>query len=153
MKDEGGGIRCRCSTLLLLLSAAAFSSSAQQPAPPAAAIQQAGSGIGYKSVAAALEGLKARKDVEVFEQGGWTMADDRADGSLWSFTPRGHPAHPAAVKRTITRKDGKTQIEMTALCQAERGACDRLIDDFQELNMKMGEFLRSQEKTAPAGNK
>jgi hypothetical protein len=122
-----------------LLAAAAL---AQQPSADKA--QPSAGGIGYKTVAAALEGLKARKDVEVFEQGGWTMADDRADGSLWSFTPRGHPAHPAVVKRTITRKDGKTQIEMTALCQAERAACDRLIDDFQELNLRMGEFLRGQ---------
>ena len=59
--------------------------------------------------------------------------------------------HPAVVKRTIHRKDGKTQIEMTALCQAERAACDRLIDDFQEMNIRMGEYLRSQEK--PAGSK
>src|SRR5690349_12802981 len=94
--------------LLLVVAMTAHAQQASPPSPPKSA--KPAPGIGYPNVAAALEGLKARKDVEIFEQGGWTMADDHADGSLWSFTPRGHPAHPAVVKRTITRKDGNIAI-------------------------------------------
>jgi hypothetical protein len=141
IKPASFAVRLCC----LLISALAVPAMAQQGGTPAGKKP----GIAYPTVAAALEGLKARKDVEIFEQGGWTMVDDRADGSLWSFTPRGHPAHPAVVKRTIVRKDGQTAIEMTALCQADKLACDRLIDDFQEINLRMGEFLR---KEKPPGN-
>lgn len=94
-------------------------------------------GVGYPSVAAALEALKARSDVRLSVQGGWTIVDDPRDGSLWSFTPPSHPAHPAVVKRNPAQKDGAMYIQMRALCQADKAACDKLIEEFQELNRKI----------------
>jgi hypothetical protein len=94
-------------------------------------------GVGYPSVAAALEALKARNDVLISVQGGWTIVDDPRDGSLWSFTPPSHPAHPAVVKRNPAQKDGAMFIQMRALCQAEKAACAKLIEEFQELNRKI----------------
>lgn len=94
-------------------------------------------GVGYPTVAAALEALKARQDVRISVQGGWTIANDPRDGSLWSFTPPDHPAHPAVVKRNPVQKDGAMFIQMRALCQAEKAACDKLIAEFQELNNKI----------------
>jgi hypothetical protein len=108
----------------------------------ALAFGQEGRGIGYPTVAAALEALKARSDVKVTVQNGWTIVEDRAGNAFWSFTPSGHPAHPAAVKRTIVSRDGGLAIDMTALCQAEKAACDRLIAEFKELNERMAQSMR-----------
>ena len=93
-------------------------------------------GIGYPSVAAALEALKARGDVQISDHGGWTVVNDRTDGAVWSFTPPGHPAYPAAVKRKVLERDGQAWIEMRALCQAEKPACDKLMEEFNALNQR-----------------
>ncbi len=98
-------------------------------------------GIGYSSVAAALEALKARNDVKVNVQGGWTIINDPSTNSLWSFTPPDHPAHPAAVKRSTIEKNGSVFLDMQALCQADKTACDKLITEFENLNDKIREDM------------
>lgn len=105
-------------------------------------------GIGFPTVAAALEALKARTDVNISIQGGWTIADDRLADTIWSFTPSDHPAYPAAVKRAIVSKDGGLYVNMTALCQASKAACDKLITDFKELNEKMIQSIRKESAQA-----
>ena len=130
--------------LLILVAGFAVSSlqaSAQEPATAR--------GIGYPTVAAALEALRARSDVKITVQGGWTIVSDPNSNTLWSFTPSGHPAHPAAVKRSTVQKDGSVFIEMSALCQAEKAACDKLIEEFQALNDKIREDMR---RRATTGN-
>lgn len=122
----------RCAYLLSLATVCAFSVKAAE-----AQQSDSGRGIGYPSVAAALEALKARSDVRISVQGGWTIVSDPANKALWSFTPSGHPAHPAAVKRSTVQKDGAVFIDMRALCQAEKHACDKLIAEFRELNDKI----------------
>lgn len=93
-------------------------------------------GIGYPSVAAALEALKARGDVQISDHGGWTVVNDPKEGALWSFTPPGHPAHPAAVKRKVVERDGQAWIDMRALCQADKTTCDKLMEEFNALNQR-----------------
>jgi hypothetical protein len=110
---------------------------------PLTAFAQEG-GIGYPTVAAALEALKARSDVSISAQGGWTIVDERSASTLWSFTPPGHPAHPAAVKRTIVSRDDAVAIDMTALCQATKVACDKLMAEFRELNERLSQSIRSE---------
>lgn len=115
-----------------------------------ASAQQAGSdskGIGYPSVAAALADLRARDDVDISDKDGWTIINDGATGALWSFTPPGHPAHPAAVKRTVVDRDGSIFIEMEALCQAEKAPCDKLIAEFQEMNKRAIDTARGEPET------
>lgn len=56
---------------------------------------------------------------------------------LWSFTPETHPAHPTAIKRKIVEKEGTIYIQMTALCEAKKAACDKLIGQFENLNEKI----------------
>ena len=116
----------------------------------AAAAQQPSSGIGYPSVAAALEALKARTDVQIRVEQGWTIVNDKAAGEFWSFTPPGHPAHPAAVKRTLVEKDGKLTMNMSVLCQAGKAACDKLVAQFRELNEKLSQSMRSGAQAGPA---
>src|SRR5262245_44892980 len=75
--------------------------------------QEAG-GIGYPTVEAALAALKARSDVQITNQGGWTIVNEPT--AFWSFTPPGHPAHPAAVRRTIVARGGEQVVDMRVLC-------------------------------------
>ena len=111
------------------------------------ALAQQERGIGYPTVAAALEALKARSDVKISVQGGWTIVEDRAASTYWSFTPPGHPAYPAAVKRTVVQRDGAFAIDLTALCEAQKAACDKLVADFQAMNERIAQSAR---KPAPA---
>ncbi len=131
---------------LAMMAALAFAQQSGAPGNPPM------SSIGYPSVAAALDALKARTDVRISSQGGWTVIEDGSGGNatLWSFTPPNHPAHPAAVKRTLVQKDGAFFVEMDALCQATKAACDALMAEFQELNNRMRESIeRSRQPRAP----
>ena len=114
-----------------------------------ASAQQAGSTnttrINYPSVAAALEGLRARSDVDIRTQDGWTIVDDRASSSQWTFTPPNEPAYPAVVKRVVTNRNGALFVEMAVLCQAEKLACDKLVAEFTEMN----EALRQSSNSSP----
>ena len=109
------------------------------------AVAQERHGVGYPTVAAALEALKARSDVNISVQGGWTIVDDKPANTIWSFTPSNHAAHPAVVKRAIVSRDGVVGIEMTALCQASKAACDRLMEEFKELNARMSQSMSGSE--------
>ena len=105
--------------------------SAQQP--------QAQSSIGYPSVAAALEALQHKSGVKVSNPGGWTVIQDPSDQTIWSFTPPGHPAYPAVVRRQIVQSSAGISLKMNALCQAAKPPCDKLVADFQGLNNRVRE--------------
>jgi hypothetical protein len=100
------------------------------------------SDLGYSTVASALTGLQKKDGVRVSRQGGWTVIDDRAALTLWSFTPEGHPAHPAVIQRTIVEDQGNLFVQMHVLCEATKPACDNLVADFGKLNQQMTEDLR-----------
>jgi hypothetical protein len=117
----------------------AVSAAAQQTEPA--------SSIRYESVGAALAALKARSDVKIAVHNGWTLASDAAERALWSFTPPTHPAYPAAVKRTVVERNGRALIDVSALCEAPKPACDELIAEFPELTRKNIEEGRDQSAT------
>jgi hypothetical protein len=95
------------------------------------------SSIGYPSVAAALDAMRAKGGATTSIQSGWTVIEDRATMSIWSFTPAGHAAHPAAVRRTVTQRGNDIFVDMAVLCEATKPACDQLVAEFQELNRAM----------------
>jgi hypothetical protein len=108
---------------------------ARWPSQSAESDSEYASKFGYPTVASALADLKARPNVSISIQGGRTIIDDKANWTLWSFTPSNHPAHPAGVKRVILRDaESNVYIRMTALCQAEKEPCDKLVAQFQALN-------------------
>jgi hypothetical protein len=86
------------------------------------------------SVGATLEALRSEPSAQFREQRGWTVVASRErDAPVeWFFTPEGHPAHPAVVKRMATERAGVGMIDLAALCHAEQSACDRLLDDFRQ---------------------
>ena len=100
--------------------------------------------IGYPTVAAALEDLKSKQETTVRESDGWTIIgiETPQERTIWSFTPPGHPAHPAAVKRTIYEEGGTVMMRTNALCQAPKGACDELMAQFAELQRQIQQHMQ-----------
>ncbi len=90
--------------------------------------------LGYSSVAGALEALRADPTAQFGEESGWTIVASREGDApvQWFFTPEGHEAHPAVVKRVGLERDGVGMIDLVALCHAEQAACDRLVDGFSQ---------------------
>jgi hypothetical protein len=91
------------------------------------------SSIGYPSVAAALSALTRDPAAHFETQGGWTIVTTVENGNhvVWSFVPRGHPAYPAAVKRTVVEENG-VAMKMSVLCSGhDKAACDKLVEEFK----------------------
>jgi hypothetical protein len=114
--------------------------SANCPNYPTAAVQkpppleeQRGS-FEYPSVADALAALRVKPGVILSTENGWTIATDKKDFMIWSFTPAGNPAHPSVVKRHVVAKADGTTLEMEIRCEAAKEPCDDLVRAFQQLN-------------------
>ncbi|HQS00428.1 MULTISPECIES: hypothetical protein [unclassified Polaromonas] len=134
-------MRYLASLLFCFVGASAFAQSVVPAEPAPSALSP---GIGYPTVQAALEALQAKPGVQIqtTKPDAWTIANEPGDVQ-WSFTPSSHSAYPAVVRRAIKMKtDGGIFIEMSALCQAEKAACDKLIADFKELNERIGQSDR-----------
>lgn len=100
--------------------------------------------FGYPSPEAALADLRGRQGVVVFEQNGWTVADDKPNRTWWSFTPAGHPAHPSGVKRVIVQApNGDVSIAMSAKCGAPDDACEALLIEFHLMNDQLRQRLNA----------
>jgi hypothetical protein len=101
-------------------------------------------GIGYPTVAAALAELQGMPGATVYENEGWTIigVDTPQERSIWSFTPPTHPAHPAAVKRTVYEESGMVMMKTDALCEAEKVACDALMAQFAELQRQIQQKMQ-----------
>jgi len=96
----------------------------------------------YATAAQALEALRAKPGVNISVQSGWTVIEDHSTLTLWSFTPAGHRAHPAAIKRMIIEDRGNFFVKMNVLCSASKPDCDALVADFEKLNDRMRDDLQ-----------
>jgi hypothetical protein len=102
------------------------------------------SGIGYPSVASALADLHTKPEVIFREEGGWIIAEDKSHYTLWSFAPDSDPAYPSAVKRiAVQGAGGSVTMNMNVLCESTQSACDKLVVDFNALNERARDSLRS----------
>ena len=131
-------VRC----LLAVAALALGSAQAQSDAPGA---PERRSSIGYASVQEALDALSSKPGVQIqtTKPDGWTIINE--PGNIqWSFTPSGHYAYPAAVRRAVkVNPVGDVYIEMTGLCQAEKAPCDRLMDEFKDLNERIRQSVKA----------
>jgi hypothetical protein len=118
-------MRIAATVFASLLLALARAAAADEAAP-----------IGYASVNAVLEGLRADPRAEFRDQRGWTVvaSSERGRAVQWFFPPEAHPAHPAVVKRTVMEADGVGMIDVAALCHTPQTDCDRLLDDFRQVH-------------------
>ena len=93
-----------------------------------------------RTVAGVLAVLKTRPGIQfsVTEPDHWTIATASDFSAQWSFTPPGHYAHPAVVQRLLKKRpNGDMYIEMSVFCESSKAACDRLNEEFTELNRQM----------------
>lgn len=130
---------------LLLAACVSVPSLAQTPTPPA---EQ----IGFASVAAALKDLEARdgNGTVVTHADGWTVINEPLASAQWSFTPSGHYAYPAVVRRTIKRSpDGKVSVETASLCEAAEAQCSQLLAEFAAMNDRITQAVKSRGRQAP----
>lgn len=120
------------STCLLWYGLRSFAQEDLQPDDPYARQTV----IGYASVREALEALMAKPDVTIVtRRDGWVIVTEPRPYAQWSFTPEGHYAHPAVVRRTIRQSpNGEVKVETAALCGAEQAACEKLMAEFRSRN-------------------
>lgn len=103
-------------------------------------------GIEYENVEVALAALRMKGTTQIRIDHGWTVVEEQISDdvfAVWSFTPKGHPAHPTAVKRIVYESNGNWMTEMAVLCQSNKAACDSLVEDFKELTQRMIEHINS----------
>lgn len=99
-----------------------------------AQVEQGRSTIGYPTVAAALATLRAKPGSEVSMQNGWMVVSEPSARAVWSFTPAGHPAHPALVRRGVVTEGSTLVVKTDVLCQAAKAPCDQLVLEFRVMN-------------------
>jgi hypothetical protein len=133
------------TSLIALVALVGSASAVAQVATP---LPETPGALEYKSVAEALEAAKARPgaSVSVTKPDGWVIVNEGGGQVVWSFTPEGHYAHPAVVRRMLVVRDGQVTMEMRALCEAQKEPCDRLIREFEELNQRMREAVQQRLK-------
>lgn len=104
-----------------------------------------GSSIGYPTVAAALEALRADPTATESTPHGWTVFERAGGLEIWSFTPKGHPAHPSMAKRTAYQDaNGDWRISTALRCGATKADCDALMAQYRQLDAQMREDIRKE---------
>lgn len=125
--------------VFLLASMLATSARAQAPAVDATRLP-------FDTVASALKDLESRdgNGTIVTHSDGWTIINEPLASAQWSFTPEGHPAHPAVVRRVIRRgPGGAVSVETASLCEAPLGACEKLLEEFAALNDRITQAAKA----------
>jgi hypothetical protein len=89
---------------------------------------------------------KAEKLAESFRDKAYVVVNDAGNGTLWTFTLAGHPAHPSVVCRQPVEDGGKLRMDMGVQCEAAEAECERLVRGFEDLNQKMLKELERQGK-------
>lgn len=89
---------------------------------------------------------KVEKLPENFRDKSYVAISDKAKDTVWTFTVAGHPAHPSAVCRRPVKDGNELRLEMNVQCNSTEAECQRLVKAFQELNQRMLQQLRKQQK-------
>jgi len=134
-------MKLRLSLISALLASMGFVAcgtpgQSSEASPPDAA--EAGR-IGYPTVEAALAALRARPGISESTSDGWTVIEDKARRETWLFSPAGHAAHPAVVKRTSVKRLGETHVQTAAMCGASQAECDKLVAQIEAADRKGAE--------------
>jgi hypothetical protein len=89
---------------------------------------------------------KTEKLKESFRDKAYVAVNDDAKGVVWTFTVPGHPAHPSVVCRHIMKDGADMRLETQVQCNASEAECERLVKAFQELNHRMLQDMKKQQK-------
>jgi hypothetical protein len=126
---------------------------AQAPGPTTSITSAAP--LPYQTVAEALAGLKARDGdgtIVTHSDDGWVIINEPLASAQWSFTPPGHAAYPAVVRRIVKRGPNRApSVDTASLCEAPAPACAELMQTFAALNERITQAKRASERQAPVG--
>lgn len=114
-----------------------------QPAPPQ---PPEPTRLPYASVAAALKALEARdgNGTIVTHADGWTIVNEPLASAQWSFTPPGHYAYPAVVRRVVTHgAGGAVGVDTVSLCEAPQAECSKLLGEFAAMNDRITQAVKA----------
>jgi hypothetical protein len=131
--------------VLTLIAAFCGTVLAQTPPPATPAAPPAPPPLGYRTVAEALAGLKARdgNGTVVTTADEWVTINEPLASAQWSFPPSTHAAYPALIRRTALRGgDGKISIATSTLCEGPAEACKALLLEFEAMNDRITQALR-----------
>ena len=100
--------------------------------------------VGFYTVEEAREKLFGRDGLRhSTNDDGWVQLEDRNRNVLWSFVPEGHAAYPSVIRRTVSGSGLGKQINMDALCEAQRKDCEKLMQQLKRENaIARNEFVR-----------
>lgn len=129
--------------LICALGPAAAGFSAAQPAVPAAAPPSP-----CASEAEALGSLESQdgNDCTVAHADGRTIVGEPLAAAQWSFTPSGHPADPAVVRRGA---DGAVAAEIGTQCAAPKPACARRVEESEAFDERIRQSVGARLRTPP----
>ena len=68
---------------------------------------------------------------------GWTIIKTQDGKTVWSFTPPGHPAHPAFFKFKLARKYLIGSLGFDMACEGEYLACVKFAMKLAKANQKV----------------
>lgn len=83
---------------------------------------------------------------ESFRDKAYAAVNDEAKGVVWTFTVPGYPAHPSVVCRHVVKDGTEMRLETQVQCNASEAECERLVKAFQELNHRMLQEMKEQQK-------
>jgi hypothetical protein len=83
---------------------------------------------------------------EDFRDKSYVAISDKAAGTVWTFTVPGHPAHPSVVCRRPVQDGAEMRLQTDVRCNASEAECQKLVKAFQELNQRMMQEMRRQQK-------
>jgi len=108
----------------------------------------------YQTVAEALSGLKARdgNGTIVTDGGdGWVIVNEPMASTQWTFTPAGHAAYPAVVRRVIRRGANRAvSVDVATLCEAPAAACAELVKTFEGMNERITQAAGARNRQPPS---
>jgi len=118
-----------------LLTIAACSSTAKKSAKELGHAGKSSGVFGYRNAEELLIGLRSNPENRVRtvqgDFGVWTIVQNSVDYSMWSFTPRTHPAHPSVIKRSPVEKKKDIKMRTETSCGSTKEICDDLIKSFR----------------------
>jgi len=118
-----------CAIGLFLLCAVSFPSRSSEQ--PSKLVITEGRYIGYATVADALATLKSQGLEAVPGSNGGVSFVEPNNVTAWTFAGKDDPAYPSAVRYVYTKSSGVLQAEVTILCEASAGRCEKFRSDIK----------------------
>jgi hypothetical protein len=97
--------------------------------------------IGYASVADALATLQSRGLMPTPGANGAESFVEPDHATAWTFAGKEDPAYPSVVRYVYRRSSGVLNAEVTILCEASAGPCEKFRSDIREKLAQLSKMM------------